>query len=125
MKLISSKRAPKAVGPYSHAAILGKTLCVSGQLPLDPKTMGLVSDDVMIQTKQCLRNGLAIVEDAGSSKARIARVAVYLTDMDDFDRVNDVYETFFGGHKPARLCFAVAALPMAAKVEIEFIADLS
>ncbi|AIS58390.1 MULTISPECIES: Rid family detoxifying hydrolase [Vibrio] len=125
MKLTSSKRAPKAVGPYSHAAILSKTLCVSGQLPLDPKTMHMVSEDAAEQAKQCLKNGLAIVEDAGGTKARIARVGVYVTDMTDFDRINGVYEAFFGSHKPARLCVAVAALPLAAKVEMEFIADLS
>lgn len=125
MKLIISDKAPKAVGPYSHAAVINNTLYVSGQLPLDPETMQFVSDDVSEQAQQCLSNLQSVLESSGVSKKQVAKVTVFLSDMNDFAAVNEIYTSFFEGHKPARSCIQVARLPMDAKVEIEAIASLS
>ncbi|CAM3788403.1 RidA family protein [Parendozoicomonas haliclonae] len=122
MKLINAEKAPKAVGPYSHAVVVNNTLYISGQLPLDPETMQFVSDDVAEQTVQSLANLRSILEECGATEKDVAKVTVFLANMDDFGVVNGIYTEFFGDHKPARSCVQVAKLPMGAKVEIEAIA---
>ena len=125
MKIINSERAPKAIGPYSHATIINNTLYVSGQLPLDPKTMKFVSEDVAEQAKQSIENAKAIIEEAGATLEQVARVGIFITNMDDFAKINEVYASYFSDHKPARACVEVSKLPLGAQVEMEFTVDVS
>jgi 2-iminobutanoate/2-iminopropanoate deaminase len=122
MKIIDTKNAPKAVGPYSQAIYLKDTLYVSGQLPFDPKTNTLISEDISLQTKMCLDNVLAIVKDAGLKQENIIKCTVYMTDLNEFSMMNSVYESFFLTHKPARVTIEVRRLPKDVKVEIDAIA---
>ena len=122
--IISSSKAPAAIGPYSQAVIGNGTLYVSGQLPIDPAT-GVMPEDVSAQTKQSLTNGKAILEAAGGTMADVVKTTVFLADMNDFAAMNAVYATFFPeGACPARSAVQVARLPKDAKVEIEFIANV-
>lgn len=125
MKIINSERAPKAVGPYSHATIINNTLYVSGQLPLVPETMQFISEDVAEQTKQSIENAKAIIEEAGATLNDVARVGIFITNMGDFAKVNEVYASYFSDHKPARACVEVSKLPLGAQVEMEFTVDVS
>ena len=125
MKIINSDRAPKAVGPYSHATIINNTLYVSGQLPLDPETMKFVSEDVAEQAKQSIENAKAIIEEAGATLEQVARVGIFITNMADFAKINEVYASYFSDHKPARACVEVSKLPLGAQVEMEFTVDVS
>ena len=123
MKMIHTNHAPKAVGPYSQAVLAkGETLYVSGQIPFVPETMTLVSDDIKEQTLQSLNNVLAIVEAAGMQKEHIIRCTVYMTDLSKFSLMNEVYQQFFGDHKPARAAVEVSRLPKDVSVEIDAIA---
>lgn len=122
MKMIETKQAPAAIGPYSQAVEVNGTLYVSGQIPFDPETMALVSEDVKIQTEQCLKNIDAIVKEAGYAKENIAKCVIFIKDMNDFGIINDAYAAYFGDHKPARACVEVARLPKDVKVEIDAIA---
>ncbi len=121
-QMISTKKAPAAIGPYSQAVKAGNMIFVSGQLPLDPETMTFVSDDVQDQTRQCLVNLMAILEAANCSTQDIAKVTVFLKDMNDFAKMNEVYTEFFPDHKPARAAVEVARLPKDARIEIEAVA---
>jgi 2-iminobutanoate/2-iminopropanoate deaminase len=119
---ISTEAAPGAIGPYSQAIRSGGLLFCSGQVPLDPRSGELVKLDVDGQTQRCLENLNAVCEAAGSSLEDAVRVTVYLTDMNDFERVNEVYGRFFDSPTPpARVAIAVAALPKGADVEIDAI----
>lgn len=122
MRTIHTERAPKAVGPYSQGVVKGNTLFVSGQLPFEPSTMMLISNDIGNQTKQSLCNVLAIVEAAGFKKNDIVRCTVYMTDLSKFSEMNAVYDAFFEGHKPARVAFQVSRLPKDVDIEIDAIA---
>jgi len=122
MRIISTKKAPAAVGPYSQAIEAGNTLYVSGQIPLDPETMEFVSEDVGEQASQCLKNLNAIIEEAGYSVENIVKCGVFLLDMNDFAAMNEAFTEYFGDHKPARFCIAAVGLPKGAKVEIDAIA---
>ena len=119
MRIIDTKKAPEAVGPYSQAVEAGNTLYVSGQIPLDPETMEFVSGDVKAQAAQCLKNLNAIIEEAGYTLENIVKCGVFLRDMNDFAVVNEVYAEYFGDHKPARFCIAAVGLPKDARVEID------
>jgi len=119
-RIISSKNAPKAIGPYSQAIQSDDFLFVSGQLPIDPVT-GIMSDDVSLETKQSLENIKAIVLEAGFKLTDIVKCTVYLQNMNDFTAMNMVYENFFGSHHPARVAVEVAKLPKNALVEIDAI----
>ncbi len=121
-KTISTQNAPQAVGPYSQAVWVNDLLFVSGQLPVDPQTGKFVSDDVKEQTKQVFENLGAILKEAGLGYENIVKATVYLTDMNDFAAMNEVYASFFAGDFPARAAFQVVKLPLGAKVEIEAIA---
>jgi len=119
---ISTDGAPAAIGPYSQAVRTGDLLFCSGQIPLEPTTGELVKDDIEGQARRCLQNLAAVAEAAGGSLANAVRCTVYLTDMNDFARVNEVYAEFFGGDDPpARVAVAAAALPKGADVEIDAI----
>ena len=122
MKVINTKNAPAAIGPYSQAVAAGNTLYVSGQIPLDPITMAFVSEDVKEQTHQCLKNLTAIIEAAGFTLENVVKCGIFLKDMNDFTIVNEAYAQYFSSHKPARFCVEVARLPKDAKVEIDAVA---
>jgi 2-iminobutanoate/2-iminopropanoate deaminase len=122
---ISTEAAPTAIGPYSQAMRTGDLLFCSGQIPLEPTTGELVKDDIEGQARRCLENLAAVAEAAGGSLANAVRCTVYLTDMNDFARVNEVYGEFFGADDPpARVAVAAAALPKGADVEIDAIVAL-
>jgi 2-iminobutanoate/2-iminopropanoate deaminase len=122
---VSTDSAPAAIGPYSQAMRAGDLLFCSGQIPLEPSTGELVKDDIEGQARRCLQNLAAVAEAAGGSLADAVRCTVYLTDINDFARVNEVYAEFFGGgDPPARVAIGVAALPKGADVEIDAIVAL-
>lgn len=120
-KVISSPKAPKAVGPYSQAILAGNTLYVSGQLPVDGAT-GKVADDIQSQTTQSLKNTGYILEEAGFTFDDVVKSTVLLSDMGDFAAMNEIYAQFYSKDMPARVCYQVAKLPLGVKVEIETIA---
>ena len=122
--VISTSKAPAAIGPYSQAIRKGDTLYLSGQIGMVPATGELVSDDVKEQTAQALANMKAILAEAGATPADVTKVTVFIVDMAEFQIVNGVYSETFGADAPARSCVAVAALPKGARVEIEAIAVL-
>jgi 2-iminobutanoate/2-iminopropanoate deaminase len=122
-KIITTTNAPAAIGPYSQAVQHGKTLYVSGQIPLNPGTKE-IADDVKQQTRQSMENIKAIVEAAGASMEDVIRCGIFVTDLGDFAVVNEVYASFFEGDFPARATVQVAALPLGAKVEIDAIAAM-
>jgi 2-iminobutanoate/2-iminopropanoate deaminase len=121
-KVISTKNAPQAAGPYSQAVWANDLLFISGQIPLDSQTGKFVSDDVREQTKQVFQNLGAILKEAGLGYENIVKTTVYLADMNDFAVMNEVYASFFQQDFPARAAFQVAKLPLGAKVEIEAVA---
>lgn len=121
-KIISTTKAPAAIGPYSQAIQAGNTIYVSGQIPFVPETMTLVSEDIKEQTKQALENVKAILEAAGSSLNDIVKASVFVKDINDFAAINEVYGTYFNENKPARALVEVARLPRDVKIEIEVIA---
>ena len=123
--VIKSASAPAALGPYSQAIRKGDTLYLSGQLGIVPTTGELISPDVAEQTTQALANMKAVLAQAGASVEDVCKVTVFLTDMADFQTVNDVYARTFTADPPARSCVAVAALPKGGRVEVEAIAVLS
>lgn len=124
MSAIETKNAPAAIGPYVQGVNLGQMVITSGQLPINPET-GEMPADVAEQTLQSLKNGLAIVEAAGLSPKNIVKTMVFVKDLNDFGRVNEVYGKFFedlSAPYPARSCVEVARLPKDALVEIEMMA---
>jgi 2-iminobutanoate/2-iminopropanoate deaminase len=122
---ISTDKAPAAIGPYSQAIRTGSLLFCSGQVALEPSTGELVKEDVEGQARRCLENLAAVCEASGASLSQAVRCTVYLTDMGDFTRVNEVYAGFFDeGEPPARVTVAVAGLPKGADVEIDAIVAL-
>ena len=114
--------APAAIGPYSQAIVSGQLVFASGQIALDPESGQLVAEDVQAQTRRALLNLAAVLEAAGSSLLQVVKTTVFLTTMDNFAAMNEVYGEFFGGEPPARSTIAVADLPRKALVEIEAIA---
>lgn len=121
MQIVSTPKAPAAVGPYSQAIQTGDLLFLSGQIPLVPETGLLVSENVAEQTEQVMKNVKAVCEAAGGSLAKIVKCTVFMTDLGHFQAMNEVYAKHFGDHKPARSTIQVAALPRGASVEIEAI----
>ena len=120
-EIISTSKAPGAIGPYSQANKIGNLIFTSGQIPLVPATGELVTD-IEGATKQCLENVKAILEEAGSSLDKVVKTVVFIKNMDDFALVNEVYGQYFVNNKPARSCVEVARLPKDALIEIEAIA---
>lgn len=125
-EIVSTEKAPQAIGPYSQAIVCstGKMIYTSGQIPLNPNTMELVSEDVTLQTRQVMENLQAVLAKAGCSLANVVKTTVYLKNMDDFQTVNAEYARFFANEPPARSAVEVARLPRDVKVEIEAVAIL-
>jgi 2-iminobutanoate/2-iminopropanoate deaminase len=121
-KAISTDKIAPAVGPFSAAVWAGEFLYLSGQVGVDPASDALVGDDVAAQTVQIFKNAQAVLEAAGKSLDDVVKANVYLANMADFTAMNAAYATFFAKPYPARTTIGVAALPLGAKVEIEFVA---
>jgi len=121
---VSAPEAPAAIGPYSHAVRAGELLFCSGQIPLDPASGELVGATAAEQARRCLENLRAVCEAAGGSLQRAVRVTVYMTDLQAFAEVNEVYAGFFSEQPPARVAVGVAALPRGAYVEIDAVVAL-
>ncbi|ADK81824.1 RidA family protein [Sediminispirochaeta smaragdinae] len=120
-KIITTDGAPKAIGPYSQAIEVDGCIYTSGQLPIDPKT-GQMPETVEAQTRQSLENVKAILKQRGLNLGTVFKTTVFLSDMNNFSKMNAVYAEYFSGSFPARSCVEVARLPKDAKVEIEVIA---
>lgn len=120
-KIVHTEKAPAAVGPYSQGIRAGNLLFISGQLGVDMSTGEIAYGDVEIQAKQVLKNLETIAQAGGSSLADALKVTVYLTDMEDFGKMNAVYATFFPNDPPARVCVEVGALPKGVQVEMDVI----
>ena len=125
-KAITTSAAPAPVGPYNQAVLAGGWLYCSGQIPLDPATGEMVGGgDVAAETRQVLKNLMAVLKEAGASPEQVVRTTVFLADLGDFQTVNELYADVFGnGVSPARACVQVAALPKGARVEIDCVAWL-
>ena len=125
-KAITTTAAPAPVGPYNQAVLAGGWLYCSGQIPLDPTSGAMVGDgDVAEETRQVLKNLVAVLNEAGATPAQVVRTTVFLVDLGDFQTVNQLYADVFGdGVSPARACVQVAALPKGARVEIDCVAWL-
>lgn len=121
MKVVSTEKAPAAIGPYSQGLDLGSLVFVSGQLPVDPAT-GAMPQTIEEQAKQSLTNIKHILESDGLTMANVVKTVIFLADLADFAAVNAVYETFFEKPFPTRSCVQVTAIPKGAKIEIECIA---
>ncbi len=121
---VETSEAPEAIGAYSQAVRAGGLLFCSGQIPLDPSSGELVKLDAAGQARRCLENLEAVCRAAGTGLAAAVRCTLYLTDMNDFARVNEVYAEFFDDVPPARVAVGVASLPRGAEVEIDAIVSL-
>jgi reactive intermediate/imine deaminase len=119
--IISTPAAPEAIGPYSQAVKVGNTVWLSGQIPLVPATMELVSDDITAQARQVFDNLAAVAVAAGGSLDSAVKINISLTDLADFAAVNEVMATYLNEPYPARACVQVAALPRGASIEVEAI----
>ncbi len=123
-EVVNTEKAPAALGPYSQAIKFGNLLFSSGQIPMDPATGEIVADDVENQTRQVLENVRAVLEEAGTSLDKVLKTTVFIKNMDDFGKINDVYAEYFTENPPARSTVEVARLPKDVQVEIEVIATL-
>ena len=121
MKFVQTNKAPSAIGPYSQAVIANGMVYTSGQIALTPEGV-MLENDVVIQTKQVLKNLKAVLNEAGSSMSKVVKTTIFIDSMDDFVIINKIYEEAFGSHKPARATVAVKTLPKNALVEIDAIA---
>jgi len=121
-KHVSSAQAPKPIGPYSQGVISGGLLFVSGQIPLDPATGEMVQGDIEAQVDRVLKNIMAILSQAKMGAENVVKTTVFLADLADFPRMNEVYGRYLGKEPPARSTIQVAALPKGARVEIDVIA---
>lgn len=121
-KYVSTSAAPQPIGPYSQGVISGGLLFCSGQIALDPATGELVQGDVAAQTERVLQNLIAVLREAKMGPENVVKATVYLTDMADFPRMNEVYGRYLGAKPPARTTVAVAGLPRGVKIEIDVIA---
>ena len=121
-KVVSTEKAPKAIGPYEQAIKVGEFIYASGQISLDPKTGNVVEGGIAAQTRQVMENLKAVLEAAGSSFDRVVKTTVFLKNIGDFAAMNEVYAEYLGKAKPARSTVAVADLPRGALVEIDLIA---
>jgi len=124
-KVIKTENAPGAVGPYSQAITAAGLVWASGQIALDPVNGKLVADGIAAETTQVMKNLGAVLQAAGSGMPGIIKATVYLTDLGDFEAVNEVYGSFFEGAPPARACIQVSRLPKGARVEIDAVAEIS
>jgi 2-iminobutanoate/2-iminopropanoate deaminase len=121
-EIITSEKAPKAVGPYSQAVRIGNLVFLSGQIPLDPSTNQLVEGSIQVQTERVLENMRAVLAAAGLTFDNVAKVTVFLKNLTEFSAMNEVYARYFPAHPPARSTVEVARLPRDVSVEIDAIA---
>ena len=124
LEQVHSNTAPQAIGPYSQAIKAGSMVFLSGQIPLNPETMELVSDDVAAQTHQVFKNLIAVAEAAGGGLANTVKLTIYLTDLGDFAVVNEIMTGYFNEPYPARATIQVSALPKGSAVEIDAVLAL-
>ena len=124
MTVISTPKAPAAIGPYSQAIQVGNLVYTSGQIPIDPATGSFAEGGIKEQTRQSLTNVKAILEEAGLSLSNVVKTTVFMADMNDFADMNAVYAAFFKEPYPARSAVAVKMLPKGALVEIEVVAEV-
>lgn len=120
--VVRTDGAPAPVGPYSQAVVAGDTVYCSGQLAIDPVTGTLNTGDIQAQATQIMKNMAAVLKEAGSSLAKVVKVTIFFTNLDNFAAVNEVYGSFFEGKYPARSAIQVSRLPLNAEIEIECIA---
>ena len=123
--IISTNKAPQAIGPYSQAVRFGNLLFVSGQIPLDPVTAEIVKGDIKVQTKRILENLNAILTEGGSSLDNVLRTTIFLANLEDYADVNEMYTEFFDKSMPARSTVQVSRLPMDVRIEIDAIAGIN
>ncbi|HYE09736.1 MAG TPA: RidA family protein [Patescibacteria group bacterium] len=121
-EIIATTKAPAAIGPYSQAVKLGNMVYTSGMIPLVPETMQIAEGGVQQQTRQVLENLKELLESTGSSLNKVIKTTVFIKDMNEFPRINDIYAEYFSSKQPARSCVEVARLPKDVLVEIEVIA---
>ncbi len=124
MDFVATSGAPKAIGPYSQAVKANGLLFASGQIALDPASGNLISGDFAAQVRRVFDNLAAVLEQGGSSFAKVTKATVYLTDLANFQTLNTIYAEYFGDHKPARSTVGVKELPKGAQVEVDVIAVL-
>jgi 2-iminobutanoate/2-iminopropanoate deaminase len=117
--IIQTTNAPQAIGPYSQAIKVGSWIYTSGQIPIDPKTKEIVAGDIEKQTKMVLENLKAITSAAGGSLDNVVKTTVYITNIDDYEKINNVYGSYFDKGKPARSLVQVAKLPKSVNIEID------
>ena len=122
--IISTPKAPAAIGPYSQAVLVNGMLFTSGVIPIDPETNTLVEGDVTVQARQAIGNLKNLIEASGSSMDKVVKTTVFIKDMNDFGKINDIYKHFFTSDFPARSCVEVARLPKDVLIEIEAIATV-
>jgi 2-iminobutanoate/2-iminopropanoate deaminase len=122
--IISTVQAPKAIGPYSQAVVSNGFVFLSGQIPLDPSTNQIIAGDIAAQTERVLENLKSVLEAAGSSLERVVKTTVYLKDMGEFAKMNEVYGRYFASNAPARATVEAARLPRDVSVEIDCIASV-
>ncbi len=123
-EIISTDKAPAAIGPYSQAVKVGNLLFTSGMIPIDPATNTLVEGGIEVQAEQALTNIKNLLEASGSSTDKVVKTVVFIKDMNDFAKVNEIYAKYFIGNYPARSCVEVARLPKDVLIEIEAIAEV-
>ncbi len=123
-EVIRSERAPKAIGPYEQGLKVDGWIFTSGQIPLDPKSGAMVEGGIGTQTQQVLENLRRVLEAAGTSMSRVVKATVYMTNLADFQKMNEVYAEYFPQDKPVRSTVGVASLPRGALVEIDVIAQV-
>ena len=123
-EIVNTSKAPNAIGPYSQAIKINKMVFLSGQIAIDPESQQFIDGDIETQTKRVLDNLKSVIEASGCSLENVVKTTIYLTDMNDFSKVNEIYASYFSSGKPARSTVCVAALPKNAKVEIDAIAEV-
>lgn len=123
-RIVQTDAAPAAIGPYSQAIMAGGFLFTAGQIPLDPVTKQVVEGDIVAQTRRVMENLQAVLAAAGASWKDVVKTTVFLQDLNDFPRMNEVYSEVMGDARPARSTVQVAGLPRGVKVEIELVAHL-
>ena len=120
--IISTAKAPAAIGPYSQAVLVNGMLFTSGVIPIDPETNTLVQGDVEVQARQAIGNLKNLIEASGSAMDKVVKTTVFIKNMNDFGKINDIYKEFFTNDFPARSCVEVARLPKDVLIEIEAVA---
>lgn len=124
-EIINSANAPQPIGPYSQAVAINNTLFVSGQIAIDPRNDNLITDNIEVETRQVMENIMAILNEAGSDFSNVLKCSIFVRNMTDFSRINDVYAKYFTAYPPAREMVEVTGLPKDVNVEISCIATIN